>query len=261
MCLCHVLSLLNPSDVTDTDDATRENTKSFSDGDGLVEPEAQPDLEAESEIEAEAEPEIEAELEPDLEAEAEVEPEDPVTEALESKAATEPAKEVEDDNISVTIQAEDAITLDVDGDDLLETGKHVKLPDSEADKGCGEAEASAETRQEADSMAEVKDSHKDCKRDDGPKTDATKKDSREALKKAETGDKEKDSGKKGPSSAGAAGQAKRFVFLCQFFKILLPGSRSLKLSIVSSCKIFSHTELLIVPNPCHWFPLICLAIV
>ncbi|XP_017314114.2 SAFB-like transcription modulator isoform X1 [Ictalurus punctatus] len=195
-------------DVTDTDDATRENTKSFSDGDGLVEPEAQPDLEAESEIEAEAEPEIEAELEPDLEAEAEVEPEDPVTEALESKAATEPAKEVEDDNISVTIQAEDAITLDVDGDDLLETGKHVKLPDSEADKGCGEAEASAETRQEADSMAEVKDSHKDCKRDDGPKTDATKKDSREALKKAETGDKEKDSGKKGPSSAGAAGQAK-----------------------------------------------------
>lgn len=32
-------------------------------------------------------------------------------------------KEAEDDNISVTIQAEDAITLDFDGDDLLETGK------------------------------------------------------------------------------------------------------------------------------------------
>lgn len=222
MCLCHVLSLLNPSDVTDTDDATCENTKSFSDGDGLVEPEAQPEQEVESEIEAEAE------LEPELEAEAEVEPEVPVMEALESEPAPEPAKEVEDDNISVTIQAEDAITLDVDGDDLLETGKHVKLPDSETDKGCEEPDASAETRQEADSMAEVKDSHKDCKRDDGPKTDATKKDSREALKKAETGDKEKDSGKKGPSSAGAAGQAKRFVFLCQFFKILLPGSRSLK---------------------------------
>lgn len=206
MCLCHVLSLLNPSDVTDTDDATRENTKSFSDGDGLVEPET------ESEIEAEAE------LEPELEAEAEVEPEVPVMEALESEAARESAKELEDDNISVTIQAEDAITLDVDGDDLLETGKHVKLPDSEADKGHEEPDASAETRQEADSMAEVKDSHKDCKRDDGMKTDATKKDSREALKKAE--DKEKDSGKKGPSSAGAAGQAKRFVFLCQFFKIL-----------------------------------------
>lgn len=220
MCLCHVLSLLNPSDVTDTDDATRENAKSFSDGDGLVEPGAQLEQEAESEIEAEAE------LEPELEAEAEVEPEVPMMEGLESEAAPEPAKEVEDDNISVTIQAEDAIMLDVDGDDLLETGKHVKLPDSEADKGCEEPEASAGTRHEADSM-EVKDSHKDCKRDDGPKTDATKKDSREALKKAETGDKEKDSGKKGPSSAGAAGQAKRFVFLCQFFKILLPGSRSL----------------------------------
>ncbi|TSK20047.1 SAFB-like transcription modulator [Bagarius yarrelli] len=185
------------ANVTDTDDATRENTKSFSDVDGLAEPEAEPDVEAE--------PEIEAELEPDLEAEAEVEPEVPAVEASESEAAPEPGKEVEEDNISVTIQAEDAITLDVDGDDLLETGKHVKLPDSEADKGCEEPEASAETRQEADSMDEVKDSHKDCKRDDSPKTDATKKDSREALKKAETGDKEKDSGKKGPSSAGAAG--------------------------------------------------------
>ncbi|KAI5088606.1 SAFB-like transcription modulator [Silurus meridionalis] len=183
-------------DVTDTDDATRENTKSFSDGDGLAEPE--------SEIEAE----IEAELEPDLEAEAEVEPEAAAMEGSESEAAPEPGREVEDDNISVTIQAEDAITLDVDGDDLLETGKHVKLPDSEADKGCEESETSAETRQEADSMAELKDGHKDSKRDDGPKTDATKKDGREALKKAETGDKEKDSGKKGPSSAGAAGQAK-----------------------------------------------------
>ncbi|KAM9493478.1 SAFB-like transcription modulator isoform 2-T2 [Clarias gariepinus] len=192
-------------DVTDTDDATRENTKSFSDGDGLVDPEAESEIEAEAELE----PELEAELEPELEAETEVEPEVPATEASESEAAPEPpGKEVEDDNISVTIQAEDAITLDVDGDDLLETGKHVKLPDSEADKGCEEPEASAETRQEADSMAEAKDSHKDCKRDDGAKTDANKKDGREALKKAESGDKEKDSGKKGPSSAGAAGQAK-----------------------------------------------------
>lgn len=225
--VCHVLSLLNPSDVTDTDDATRENSKSFSGGDGLAEAEAQPELEVEPELEAEAEPDIEAEVEPELEAEAEAEQEATAMEALESEPAPEPAKEVEDDNISVTIQAEDAITLDVDGDDLLETGKHVKLPDSEADKGCEEPEASAETRQEADSMAEAKDGHKDGKRDDGPKSDATKKDGREALKKAETGDKEKDSGKKGPSSAGATGQAKRFVFLCQFFKILLPSSRSL----------------------------------
>ncbi|XP_066514520.1 SAFB-like transcription modulator [Hoplias malabaricus] len=197
-------------DVTDTDDGTRENSKSLSGGDGLAEPEAQPDLEAEPEVEAETEPEIEAEVEPELEAEAEAEaePEASATEALESDPAPEPSKEDEDDDISVTIQAEDAITLDVDGDDLLETGKHVKLPDSEADKGCEEPEASAETRQEADSMAEVKDGQKDGKRDDGPKCDATKKDGREASKKAETGDKEKDSGKKGPSSAGVTGQAK-----------------------------------------------------
>ncbi|XP_026863125.2 SAFB-like transcription modulator isoform X3 [Electrophorus electricus] len=193
-------------DVTDTDDATRENSKSFSGGDGLAEPEAQPEPDVEPEVEAEAEPEIEAEVEPELEAEAE--PEAPAMEALESEPVPEQAREVEDDNISVTIQAEDAITLDVDGDDLLETGKHVKLPDSEADKGCEEPEASAEMRQEADLMAEAKDGHKDGKRDDGPKSDATKKDSREASKKAESGDKEKDSGKKGPSSTGAAGQAK-----------------------------------------------------
>ncbi|XP_076853268.1 SAFB-like transcription modulator isoform X2 [Brachyhypopomus gauderio] len=191
-------------DVTDTDDATRENSKSFSDGDGLAEPEALPEPEAEPEVEAEMDPEIE--VEPELEAEAE--PEAPAMDALESEPAPEHAREVEDDNISVTIQAEDAITLDVDGDDLLETGKHVKLPDSEADKGCDEPEASAEMRQEADSMAEAKDGHKDGKRDDGPKSDATKKDSREASKKAESGDKEKDSGKKGPSSTGATGQAK-----------------------------------------------------
>ncbi|KAJ1149885.1 hypothetical protein NDU88_002684 [Pleurodeles waltl] len=47
-----------------------------------------------------------------------------------SKSVTE----AEDDNISVTIQAEDAITLDCDGYDLLETGKHVKIADLEANK-------------------------------------------------------------------------------------------------------------------------------
>uniref|UniRef100_A0A8C1AKM1 SAFB-like, transcription modulator n=1 Tax=Cyprinus carpio carpio TaxID=630221 RepID=A0A8C1AKM1_CYPCA len=151
--------------VTDTDDATRDNSKTFSCEDGLAEPEV---------------------------------------EALESEPALEPIKEVEDDNISVTIQAEDAITLDVDGDDLLETGKHVKLPDSEADKGCEELEATAEMGQETEAI----DGHKDGKRDDGLMSDAGKKDSKEALKKGETGDKEKDSGKKGPSSTGATGQAK-----------------------------------------------------
>ncbi|XP_050970005.1 SAFB-like transcription modulator isoform X2 [Labeo rohita] len=195
-------------DVTDTDDATRDNSKTFSCEDGLAEPEAEagvePDLEAEAEAEPEAEPDPDAEIEAEREAETEV----PAMEALESEAAPEPIKEVEDDNISVTIQAEDAITLDVDGDDLLETGKHVKLPDSEADKGCEEPEATAEMGQETDSLTEAIDGHKDGKRDDGLMSDAGKKDSREASKKGETGDKEKDSGKKGPSSTGATGQAK-----------------------------------------------------
>lgn len=229
---CHVLCLLNPSDVTDTDDGTRENSKTFSCEDGLAEPEAdvEPDLEVEAEVETEPEPEPEPEPEADaeVEAEREADPEFPALEAMESEPAPETLKEVEDDNISVTIQAEDAITLDVDGDDLLETGKHVKLPDSEAEKGSEEAEVSAEMGQGTDSLAEEIDDHKDGKRDDGLKSDAAKKDNRETSKKGETGDKEKDSGKKGPSSTGATGQAKRFVFLCQFFMILLPSSSSLR---------------------------------
>lgn len=213
--------MLNPSDVTDHDDSTRENSKSYVGGDGLVEARPGP---AELETDPEAEPEHEAEqvLEADFE-----DPSIEELEAFESESALKPAKAVkEEDNISVTIQAEDAITLDVDGDDLLETGKHVKLPDSEPDKGCDETGTSADTRQEEDPMAEAQDGYKDVKREDGLKTDVMKKESREALKKAETGDKEKESVKKGPSSAGVAGQAKRFVFLCQFFKILLPSSRS-----------------------------------
>lgn len=223
---CHVLCLLNPSDVTDTDDATRDNSKTLSCEDGLAEPEAEAVVEPDLEVEAEPEPEPEPEPDAEVEAEREADPEVPALEAMESEP--EPVKEVEDDNISVTIQAEDAITLDVDGDDLLETGKHVKLPDSEADKGSEEAEVSAEMGQGTDSLAEEIDDHKDGKRDDGPKSDTAKKDNREASKKGETGDKEKDSGKKGPSSTGATGQAKRFVFLCQFFKILLPSSSSLR---------------------------------
>lgn len=188
---CHVLSLLNPSDVTDTDDGTRDNSKHLPCEDGLEEAEQVAGMESEA-----------------------------------AAAATTHDKEVEEDNISVTIQAEDAITLDVDGDDLLETGKHVKLPDSEAGKGCDEPEPSAETSLEEEVKPEAKDGHKDGKKDDGLKNDATKKESREASKKAEMGDKEKDSGKKGPSSTGATGQAKRFVFLCQFFTILLLLPRS-----------------------------------
>ncbi|XP_052002175.1 SAFB-like transcription modulator [Xyrauchen texanus] len=185
-------------DVTDTDDATRENSKTSCE-DGLAEPEAG----AEPDLKAEMEPDPDAEIEAEREGELEV----PVMEALESEPGPEPVKEVEEDNISVTIQAEDAITLDVDGDDLLETGKHVKLPDSETDKGCEESEASAEMGQDTDSLTGAIDVNKDGKRDD-ILSDTAKKDSREASKKGEMGDKEKDSGKKGPSSTGATGQAK-----------------------------------------------------
>uniref|UniRef100_W5N852 SAFB-like, transcription modulator n=1 Tax=Lepisosteus oculatus TaxID=7918 RepID=W5N852_LEPOC len=160
---------LNPSDVTDTDDGTRENSKLLPSEDSLAEAEQAAGNESEAAVSI---------------------------------------QEAEDDNISVTIQAEDAITLDVDGDDLLDTGKNVKLPDSEASKGCDELDASAEMSQEEDKKDEVKESHKDGKKDDGLKADPAKKESREASKKAELGDKEKDSGKKGPSSTGASGQAK-----------------------------------------------------
>ncbi|XP_044204827.1 SAFB-like transcription modulator [Thunnus albacares] len=222
-------------DVTDTDDGTRENSKPAPSEDSLAQPEAEALAEAEPEseamvAEADSEPEVDAEDEPDVDAEAEpevdadAEPEvdedaDPeMDEEAEPEVESELAemdaeamnssKEAEDDHLSVSIQNEDAITLDVDGDDLLETGKHVKLPDPEAEKGTDEPEASAETGPDDDMKAEETEGHKDGKKDDGSRGEPTKKDSREALKKAETGDKEKDSGKKGPSTTGASGQAK-----------------------------------------------------
>uniref|UniRef100_A0A8D3D8D4 SAFB-like, transcription modulator n=1 Tax=Scophthalmus maximus TaxID=52904 RepID=A0A8D3D8D4_SCOMX len=184
-------------DVTDTDDGTRENSKPAPCEDSLPEPEA--DAETEPEADAETEPEAD-----DEEAEPEVE-----TELAEMDAeAMNSSKELEDDHLSVSIPNEDAITLDVDGDDLLETGKHVKLPDPDAEKGTDEPEASAETGPDDDMKAQETDGHRDGKKDDGSRSEPTKKDSRDALKKAETGDKEKDSGKKGPSATGASGQAK-----------------------------------------------------
>uniref|UniRef100_A0A669BZT1 SAFB-like, transcription modulator n=1 Tax=Oreochromis niloticus TaxID=8128 RepID=A0A669BZT1_ORENI len=156
------LSLLNPSDVTDTDDGIRENSKP-------------PPCEDMAEMDAEA---------------------------------MNSSKEAEEDHLSVSIPNEDAITLDVDGDDLLETGKHVKLPDSEAEKGTDEPEASAETSPDDDMKAEESEGHKDGKKDDGSRGEPMKKDGRDATKKVETGDKEKDSGKKGPCTTGASGQAK-----------------------------------------------------
>ncbi|XP_075714051.1 SAFB-like transcription modulator isoform X2 [Rhinoderma darwinii] len=114
-------------------------------------------------------------------------------------------KEAEDDNVSVTLQAEDAITIDCDGDDLLETGKNMKLTDSEACKSKDEEEA-RNAKNGLEKRKDKSENKKDDKAECG-KGEGAKKDSREGSKKAESGDKEKDSQKKGPST-GASGQAK-----------------------------------------------------
>ncbi|KAM3625663.1 uncharacterized protein V6R79_015589 [Siganus canaliculatus] len=165
------------------------------DADAEAEPEMDADAEAEPEVDADAEPEVDEDADQEMDEEAETDLPEIDAEAMSS------SKEVEDDHLSVSIQNEDAITLDVDGDDLLETGKHVKLPDHEAEKGSSEPEASAETGPDDDMKAEEMEDHQD----DGSRGEPMKKD---GLKKAETGDKEKDSGKKGPSTTGASGQAK-----------------------------------------------------
>ncbi|KAK0137384.1 SAFB-like transcription modulator [Merluccius polli] len=234
-------------DVTETDEVTHEKSKPPPCEDSLPEPEAghealtEPEAEAEPTTEAVVEPEpttkpvaepraspdpeavvvLEADSEPEPEAdpEADAEPEVEMEVAETEAEAMDSSKEAEDDHLSVSIPNEDAITLDVDGDDLLETGKHVKLPDPH--KSTDDPEAPAPMGHDDDDDDDLNNEetggHKDGKNDVGSKVDPMKKESREALKKAETGDKEKDSGKKGPSSTGASGQAKRFVFLCQFF--------------------------------------------
>ncbi|KAM6149868.1 SAFB-like transcription modulator isoform 3-T3 [Erethizon dorsatum] len=128
--------------------------------------------------------------------------------APEEMEANATVKEAEDDNISVTIQAEDAITLDFDGDDLLETGKNVKITDSEASKPKDGQDAVAQSPEKETQDYEVNVNHKDGKKEDGLKGDPVDKEARESSKKAESGDKEKDTLKKGPSSTGASGQAK-----------------------------------------------------
>uniref|UniRef100_A0A3P8NG76 SAFB-like, transcription modulator n=1 Tax=Astatotilapia calliptera TaxID=8154 RepID=A0A3P8NG76_ASTCA len=179
--------------------------------DSLAHSEAEPETDAvaaeadsEPEPEVDAEPEADPDAEPDADEDPEVEPEVAEMDA----EAMNSSKEAEEDHLSVSIPNEDAITLDVDGDDLLETGKHVKLPDPEAEKGNDEPEASAEMSPDDDMKAKESEGHKDGKKDDGSRGEPMKKDGRDATKKAETGDKEKDSGKKGPCTTGASGQAK-----------------------------------------------------
>ncbi|KAM6119501.1 LOW QUALITY PROTEIN: SAFB-like transcription modulator [Pterocles gutturalis] len=128
--------------------------------------------------------------------------------AHEEMEANTSLKEAEDDNISVTIQAEDAITLDFDGDDLLETGKNVKITDSEASKPKDGQDTISQSLEKESKDYEMTENHKDGKKEDCVKGDPVKKEAREGSKKAESGDKEKDTLKKGPSSTGASGQAK-----------------------------------------------------
>ncbi|KAM4829828.1 SAFB-like transcription modulator isoform 3-T3 [Thomomys bottae] len=128
--------------------------------------------------------------------------------AHEEMEANSTVKEAEDDNISVTIQAEDAITLDFDGDDLLETGKNVKITDSEASKPKDGQDAIVQSPEKETKDYEMNANHKDGKKEDCVKGDPVEKEARESSKKAESGDKEKDTLKKGPSSTGASGQAK-----------------------------------------------------
>ncbi|GCC32049.1 hypothetical protein chiPu_0010509 [Chiloscyllium punctatum] len=160
----------NDKDVDDIDDGSREVSKSLPSEQGLTE--------AQQTVQVETEP-------------------------------SASLKEVDDDNISVTIQAEDAITLDFDGDDLLETGKTVKTPEGET-----KSKAEKDSPSQDDVKGEVKNegkkekNHKEGRKDEGIKAESAKKETREGSRKAEAGDKEKDSSKKGPSSSGASNQAK-----------------------------------------------------
>lgn len=187
------LFLLNPSDVDDIDDGSREVSKFLPSEQGL----------------AEAQQTIQDETEPNAS-----------------------LKEVDDDNISVTIQAEDAITLDFDGDDLLETGKTMKIPKCE-NKTVAEKDSQSQDDMKGEVKIEGKKEkiHKEGRKEEGSKAESAKKETREGSRKAEAGEKEKDSSKKGPSS-GASGQAKRFVFLCQFMILSTNSQISMHLRVI-----------------------------
>ena len=206
-----------------------------------AEPAASPEPEAVVLLEADSEPELEADPEADVDTEPEAEVE---TEAAETAAeALDSSKEAEDDHLSVSIPNEDAITLDVDGDDLLETGKHVKLPDPDKSSDdhlvpSGPTGHDDDDDDDDDLNTEESGGHKEGKNEAGSKADPTKKEGRDTLKKAETGDKEKDSGKKGPSTTGASGQAKRFVFLCQFFDTTTTSKRTRKAALWVASRFF-----------------------
>ncbi|KAM9181907.1 SAFB-like transcription modulator isoform 10-T10 [Mergus octosetaceus] len=80
--------------------------------------------------------------------------------------------------------------------------------DSEASKPKDGQDTISQSLEKESKDYETTENHKDGKKEDCVKGDPVKKEARESSKKAESGDKEKDTLKKGPSSTGASGQAK-----------------------------------------------------
>ncbi|XP_073922169.1 SAFB-like transcription modulator isoform X10 [Castor canadensis] len=113
---------------------------------------------------------------------------------------------VEDDASVKEIEAqegEDGIFLTAQDGEEEENEK-----DSEASKPKDGQDAIAQSPEKETKDYEMNANHKDGKKEDCVKGDPVEKEARESSKKAESGDKEKDTLKKGPSSTGASGQAK-----------------------------------------------------
>uniref|UniRef100_S4RV05 SAFB-like, transcription modulator n=1 Tax=Petromyzon marinus TaxID=7757 RepID=S4RV05_PETMA len=113
-----------------------------------------------------------------------------------------PRPEAEEDNISVTVQAEDALTLDVDGDLLLEAPKNGSTKATDGATSKQEGHESAEKAAKEGAAA-------NGKKEEGASSDASKSDGKEDGKKpGSTPDKSKEAAKKGASSSGTSDQAK-----------------------------------------------------
>uniref|UniRef100_A0A8C4QLC2 Uncharacterized protein n=1 Tax=Eptatretus burgeri TaxID=7764 RepID=A0A8C4QLC2_EPTBU len=188
------------------------------------EAEAEPGEEAEAgeedEDEAEAEEEVEAEAEAEEEAEAEAEEEvvaDSHDEGLNPFPPAEPLHpsedilelndahtEAEEDNLSVTVQAEDAITLDFDGDLLLEAPKKDSVAGSERSgvPSSSRASGSATSAHSKGDGAGKKD-----EKESG--SSLAKNEDKDGSKRASSPDRAK---KSTASSASMGDQAKRFVY-------------------------------------------------
>ncbi|KAM9181908.1 SAFB-like transcription modulator isoform 11-T11 [Mergus octosetaceus] len=100
-------------------------------------------------------------------------------------------------------------TEDVEKDSESQDGEDEENEkDSEASKPKDGQDTISQSLEKESKDYETTENHKDGKKEDCVKGDPVKKEARESSKKAESGDKEKDTLKKGPSSTGASGQAK-----------------------------------------------------